>query len=202
MAGSDPGKNWNTMAARAGPFIGTTWVRETDATSRGDGRRLDRTGRVVPMTIRALRLIHDPKHDGFLFAQIGDDWRGMQVSVLSAVARLGVDPWQEASKLEGLTAEEAGQRPDTLLSDLPGVPAMGTDYRAIAVRLVSLSPGRVQPRPANGITVSAAPNRSTIAIIALFFFVVLIHLAAFCSPPPDLGGESTATHPASMQANP
>jgi hypothetical protein len=35
--------------------------------------------------------------DGFLYARIGEDSNGMLLSVLAALARLDVDPWEEAA---------------------------------------------------------------------------------------------------------
>jgi len=40
--------------------------------------------------------------DDFLFAPIGEDRNDMPLSVLSALARLDIDPWQEADKLARL----------------------------------------------------------------------------------------------------
>jgi hypothetical protein len=37
--------------------------------------------------------------DNFLFAPIGNDRNGMVLSVVSALAQLDVDPWQEADEL-------------------------------------------------------------------------------------------------------
>jgi hypothetical protein len=36
--------------------------------------------------------------DDFLYASIGEDSNGVLLSVLSALARLDVDPWEEAAK--------------------------------------------------------------------------------------------------------
>jgi len=52
----------------------------------------------------------NPEFDDFLFASIGEDRNGMLLSVLSAMARLDVDPWQEAAKLAGLPGQAATQR--------------------------------------------------------------------------------------------
>jgi hypothetical protein len=43
--------------------------------------------------------------DDFLFAPIGEDGNGMLLSVLSALARLGFDPWEEAAKLAQLPGD-------------------------------------------------------------------------------------------------
>jgi hypothetical protein len=45
--------------------------------------------------------------DDFLRAPIGEGSNGIRLSVLSAFARLGMDPWQEAARLSGLPTEAA-----------------------------------------------------------------------------------------------
>jgi hypothetical protein len=37
------------------------------------------------------------EYDDFLFASMGEDRNGLPLSVLSALARLDVDPWEEAT---------------------------------------------------------------------------------------------------------
>ncbi len=97
----------------------------------------------------------DPQFDGFLFAQVGEDRNGVQVSVLSALARLGVDPWQEARQLAGLPVDHARQRLDTLIAALPGIPALLLNHRSIANRLIALLPGK-GAAPAEAPKVAAA----------------------------------------------
>ena len=49
------------------------------------------------MTLAArFSLLHSDLND-FLFASVGDEQNGMPLSVLSALTRLGVDPWEEAA---------------------------------------------------------------------------------------------------------
>ena len=43
--------------------------------------------------------------DDFLFAPVGEEQNGMMLSVVSALARSDVDPWQEAAKLARLPRE-------------------------------------------------------------------------------------------------
>ena len=50
--------------------------------------------------------------DDFLFAPIGADRIGMLLSVLSALARLDIDPWQEAAKQ---ISRVAGSNGDTAI---------------------------------------------------------------------------------------
>jgi hypothetical protein len=67
------------------------------------------------MTHSAPASILGSEFDEFLFAPIGKDRNELLLSVLSALARMDVDPWQEASELARLPREAAIQR----RSDLP-----------------------------------------------------------------------------------
>src|ERR1700733_8256760 len=82
--------------------------------------------------------------DEFLFASIGKDQNGMLLSVISALARLDVDPWQEAGELARLPREAAIERLASCIAALPGglsaPPAPGT----IAAGLIALLPSQVR----------------------------------------------------------
>jgi hypothetical protein len=78
----------------------------------------------------------------FLFAPIGEDRNGMLVSVLSGLARLDVDPWQEAAKLAQLPGETARQRLISLIDVLRDRDLSFLDPSAIATRLITLLPNR------------------------------------------------------------
>lgn len=66
----------------------------------------------------------------------------MLVSVLSGLARLDVDPWQEAADLARLPGETATQRLASLISLLRDKDASYLDPRTIATRLIALLPNR------------------------------------------------------------
>jgi hypothetical protein len=78
----------------------------------------------------------------FLFATIGEDRNGMLVSVLSGLARLDVDPWQEAATLAQLPGETATQRLASLIGALRDRDSFYLDPPAIAMRLIALLPNR------------------------------------------------------------
>ncbi|NKX44471.1 hypothetical protein HCU73_07700 [Roseibacterium sp. KMU-115] len=78
--------------------------------------------------------------DGFLYATLGDDRRGNAVSVLSALARLGLDPWDEAAALSGLPRGGAEARLGDRLSRFRDVPGLSAEQGAILQRLLSLLP--------------------------------------------------------------
>jgi hypothetical protein len=82
-----------------------------------------------------------PDLDDFLYASIGEERNEMQLSVLSALTRLNVDPWAEAIELCELPKEAAAQRLASLISRLPAVHGSLADSRAVAGRLIELLPG-------------------------------------------------------------
>ena len=49
-----------------------------------------------------------PEFDDFLYAAIGSDKDEMPLSVLSALARLNIDPWEEAAELSELPKSSCG----------------------------------------------------------------------------------------------
>lgn len=92
---------------------------------------------------------HDPEFERFLYAPVGEDQVGHPVSMLSVLARLKLDPWEEAADLAALTRDAAEQRLDKLLARCLDVPALGQDHHAVAQALAPLLPerraGRDQP---------------------------------------------------------
>src|ERR1700691_4725148 len=78
--------------------------------------------------------------DDFLFAPIGDDRNDMPLSVLSALARLDIDPWLEAAELARLPRETATQRLASSIATLPGGPSEYLEPGTIAAHLIALLP--------------------------------------------------------------
>ncbi len=78
--------------------------------------------------------------DPFLYASVGDDNNGMPLTVLSALARMGVDPWEEASKLTQLPQESAVTQLASLLGALRHTPVGGLDPARVAAPLIALLP--------------------------------------------------------------
>ena len=71
------------------------------------------------MTHAALSPLIGPEFDQFLGASIGEDRNGTGLSVLSALARLDVDPWKEATSLARMPREAAAVRLSELIEALP-----------------------------------------------------------------------------------
>jgi hypothetical protein len=96
------------------------------------------------MTRSVLPSLLGSEFDDFLFAPIDEERNGMLLSVVSALARLDIDPWQETAQLAQLPAAAATQRLASFIAVLPDRPAH-QDPRAIAAGLIALLPRRAAP---------------------------------------------------------
>jgi len=78
----------------------------------------------------------------FLFAMVGTDRRGGQLSVISALARLDLDAWAEAAALARLPRDAAVVKLSGILLKYSEIPQMAEGATVAAARLVALLPGR------------------------------------------------------------
>ncbi len=83
---------------------------------------------------------HPPEFDRFLYAYVGKDMNGNAVTVLSTLARLGLDPWNETAELVMLGREAARARLGALLSRFRDVPALASGHGKVARDLSQLLP--------------------------------------------------------------
>ncbi len=86
--------------------------------------------------------------DAFLYATIADERDGEPLTVLSALARQDVDPWDEAARLARLPLEAATLSLRKIIGALAPSSAVRPDSGATAARLIALLPHRVTNRPA------------------------------------------------------
>jgi hypothetical protein len=93
-------------------------------------------------------LLHSDLND-FLFASVGEEQNGVTLSVLSALTRLGLDPWEEAERLRPLPKSVAAEALATLIARLPIRRTQSLDDLAISRRLVALLPNQ-KPAPLRG----------------------------------------------------
>src|SRR5436305_2548591 len=92
------------------------------------------------MTLRPeFALGHSP-YNAFLFAAVGEEQIGMPLTVLSALARLGFDPWKEAARLSALPRETAARAFAVTIAMLPEGNWTASESETIATRLVSWLP--------------------------------------------------------------
>lgn len=90
-----------------------------------------------------------PDYDAFLHAELGEDRNGVSVTVLSALARVGLEPWTEAQELARLAKEDAETRLSAHFDAIADVPALALAGGSRAAKLVSLLPKRASPVFAN-----------------------------------------------------
>lgn len=116
--------------------------------------------------------------DEFLYASVGDDNNGMPLTVLSALARMDVDPWEEASKLTQLPQESAVTQLASLLGALRNAPLAGLDPARIAAPLIALLPcPRDRPAPMLKVFAQAAPTKHPAAVsvlLTVFTYVIFM----------------------------
>jgi len=77
------------------------------------------------MTLRGSFRPLRPDLDRFLFATVEDEIDGIPLSVISALTRLGLDPWQEAGRISSLSNREAVEQLAWLIAELPGIFCIG-----------------------------------------------------------------------------
>src|SRR5271170_4680407 len=94
---------------------------------------------LAPPLPPAFSLLQSEFND-FLYAPIGEESNDSVLTVLSALARLGIDPWQESARLARLSKETATQRLASIIAGLPDGRWAPADAGAIAARLIEFLP--------------------------------------------------------------
>lgn len=117
--------------------------------------------------------------DGFLYADLGQDTDGNTVSVLSALARLGVDPWTEADELSRLSHARARDRLGSLLARLRDIPSLGETAATTVQRLIELLPNAPRPKMVGGAALPARLKSLRFGQIFAIMIVVLFLLQTF-----------------------
>jgi hypothetical protein len=116
------------------------------------------------MTLRPEYALGHSLYNDFLFAVVGEEGNGVQLTVLTALTRLGLDPWQEAASLSDLSRDAAARALAVTIAKLPEGGWKAADSGAIAVRLVARLPERSGPSvpvPKDRVRKDAAPEDVT-----------------------------------------
>ncbi len=130
------------------------------------------------MTLRPEYSLGNSAYNAFLHAEVGEEANGIKLTVLTALTRLGVDPWQEAARLADLPRDVAVTALAASIARLPPLTPGGTwktaDAEAIAARLASFLPTHStaplqQPKPRapssrGGATAAPAPAAAASAV--------------------------------------
>ena len=94
------------------------------------------------MALRSEYALGHSEFNEFLFAFVGEESSGQQLTVLSALSRLGLDPWREAARLSEMPMQAATDALAATIGALPGGRWKASDLESIALRLVNCLPRR------------------------------------------------------------
>lgn len=97
------------------------------------------------MVLRAEFSLGHSEFNEFLYSVVGEEKTGIRLTVLSSLARIGLDPWREAARLSELPKEAATRALATIVQTLPEGDWKASDSWAIADRLVRNLPNRGSP---------------------------------------------------------
>jgi hypothetical protein len=123
--------------------------------------------------------------DKFLYAPLREDRNGTPLTVLSAFARLDVDPWQEAVSLARMPSHAAALRLTALIAALPDEPTQNMSALSIA-DLVALLPKTpiFGANASDSVFAAVEPQRAQIrfalgalAILALIALALFAHVS-------------------------
>ncbi len=153
------------------------------------------------MALRPEYSLGHSQYNDFLFASVGEETGDAQLTVLSALTRLGFDPWQEAARLSDMPRDVAARGFATTLAGLPDRHWTTADVRALAARLVDRLPERSAPPIP---TLKDAPSRGDAgksrlktwvmwAVLAALLLFAVLHLQA--------GHEFEPAHPTQLHSN-
>jgi hypothetical protein len=149
---------------------------------------------MMQMTDSAAGSYLAPEFEDFLFARINEDSEETPLSVLSALARLGVDPWEEAAKLAQLPRESASKILVSLIAGIPGSRWTSSDAETISDRLIALLPSppdfTIQAR--RQLDIPTLP-RSQFAIWAMLIASILVIQLIVISSQPANRADTTYT---------
>lgn len=127
------------------------------------------------MTATNLLNPHPLEFERFLHASVGEDRNGTVVTVLSTLARLGLDPWTETADLVALGRQAGRARLELLLARVRDIPALGSDRMTVARNLSLLLPD--SPRGLMPATPSAAGIRGLSVGAVLTILAILVVLS-------------------------
>jgi hypothetical protein len=118
-----------------------------------------------------------PQFDDFLFARINEDSEATPLSVLSILARLGADPWEEAAKLAQLPRASAAKRLAAFIAATPGAPPAYLNAKTVCDRLINLLPSpaavAIPPGKERGIRSTKSRFLIVIAVILAILWIAL-----------------------------
>jgi hypothetical protein len=133
----------------------------------------------------------------FLFATVCEGRDEHPVSVISALARLDLDPWTEAAELASMPAGGAAERLSSLLAGVADGPAALHDRETIAERLVGLLPIPAKTNIKPGLGTANLLGSSYLQSVLIMWMIILASMAvsAWIAPTPASDAHAPAAKP-------
>lgn len=142
--------------------------------------------------------LRDSRLNAFLFSDVGVEPNGTSLTVLSLLARLGKDPWDEAAGWAGQSKSAAVRLLTDSISQMPTNQQALDVAHSTALRLVDLLPAPEVRKPAilTWPALAAVPKGGLLAVVYISLFLVFnLWLAAVASiPDPAAGAASPEIH--------
>ena len=135
--------------------------------------------------------------NAFLFATVCEGGDENPVSVISALARLDLDPWTEAAELASMPAVGAAERLSSLLAGIADGPAALPDRETIAARLVGFLPTQAKTNIKPGLGTADLLGSSYVQSLAIMWLIILAFMAvnAWIAPAPASDAHALAAKP-------
>lgn len=143
-------------------------------------------------------------YDDFLFAPVCEDPNGLRLSVLSALARFNVDPWEEAARLAAMPKQIAETTLLSILDLVSGRSWKSSEAAAAAAQLVRLLP-RLDEAAATATATATADARTGTAHrtnywwLWLAFWIAMTFMMPHRHTPPPNPTTSTSDSGATSQ---
>ncbi len=138
----------------------------------------------------------DPEYDAFLYAIICSEKNGMQLTMASAIARSGADPWKEAARISKMPKDMALQVLALLMPDQPGAGEKATNGQITMDRLFALLP---KPKPVlviGKIEAVQAVRGKGLGIVLILAFCAAVIFAQILAKTPHHDAEGQTDVPA------
>ena len=118
--------------------------------------------------------------EGFLFADIGMQENGMPLTILTVLARGGIDPWAEAERLSRMSRSAAVSCMIAEINRAPDCYRNRGDVRELAKSLVDRLPAPMPKAPMDVWTGGGGfEGVPMLALMTVFFAIMTITLLAF-----------------------
>jgi hypothetical protein len=134
-----------------------------------------------------------PEYDAFLYAVVCKEKNGMHLTMASAIARSGADPWNEAARISKMHKDAALKVLGRLISSHNCAEQKSANSQMTLDELFSLLPKArpflaLEKGPAIGVGSVSVKNATTIVAATLCIFAVLAYLISVMwhTPAPDL----------------